>query len=344
MQSLLKDLVSSASADLSAVSVSAAAFCDDATARVSAHGASVGEAASVSTALVAAHVRELSKESGAAKAEAEANMSRVEQCRSAAAAELGAVGAAVEGKRASLVETVESVCSEVTEAIAKGCESVDQTSDAANTILAQVKSATEGMTASASSAMDGFKGFLDTKGADVCSGVQAHFSSVESRLGAQQRGLQSVVEQVSSFSDAMAGAVVQPTGTTPSKLPEGYTALAELESTRPHKEIKDEARQHLADGGNLPAPVSASDNEDAATATATASLSLPAPVEGCSADADKLDAVLLPPAPPAAAKENAGPNVVAASASTRPSGLAKGALSRSKTASDVRNRTGSLDK
>jgi hypothetical protein len=339
MQSLLEGLVSSAGADLSAVSSSAAAFCDDATARVSAHGASVGEAASASTALLASHVIELSKENGAAKAKAEASLSRVEQCRSAAAAELGAVGAAVEGKRASLMHTVESVCSEVSDAIVKGCESVDQTSDAANTILAQVKSATEGMTASASSAMDGFKGFLDTKGQDVCSGVQAHFSSVENRLCAQQRGVQSVVVQVSSFADAMAVAVVQPTGTTPRKLPEGYTALAELESTRPHKDIKDEARLHLLDGGSVPVPVSAGENEDSA---ATASLSLPAPVEGCSADAaDKLEVTPLPPPPPAAAKENAGPNVATASATTRPSGLAKGALSRSKTASDMRNRTAS---
>ena len=71
-------------------------------------------------------------------------------------------------------------------AVKKARVTVKATSEAANTILREVVAATESMAASSAVSLESFETFINEEGESVQRGLDAHFLSLRSHLGAQE--------------------------------------------------------------------------------------------------------------------------------------------------------------
>lgn len=326
MQSLLQDLVGDTSSDLSSVAASSATLCRDASALSKSHQTASLALHCSAVENANAHAEQLKTMSSTAHGAASTAMQALSQTAASASSQLHCISSTVEGKRHHLDSTVAAVCSESASALTEhACSRVEANAEAARTILEQVQGAAGAMSSTAGDAMTSFGQFLDTTGADVCSGLNVHFSDLDQHLAAQAGGLDALAVRVEQFGVEAAGAVVSPTGTTPQKLPSGYPfALpAELAATRAHEAIKAEARGRGDDCVSA-APFSVDALTDEALVAVVA--------EAVPSEA-KME--IAAPAPPTSSssqqtKENAAPN---AERACRPSGLTKG-LGRSKSVSD----------
>lgn len=319
MHSLLQDLLQSSTSAYSSSSSVTAQFCSDTTESINAFATTAQQLQNNADTLVASHVQEIAELVQTQQSSTGSVIGFIVDAQAAASAIVDGISSAVDGKRKDLDDSVNRVCIEAGDAISSACVSVSRTSETANTILQKVRGATESMNESASAAMSGFQTFLDSEGATVCSGVETHFAVLESHLSNQVEGLEEVSDLVTKFGEKMAEAIVVPTGSTPRKMV--YSELDALATTRPHVEIKSEARANK----QAVAPVVAQTSHEAVPSIQNDSPAI-APIAVSDVKIELASAKII------SGIENANPQVPA----PRPSGLSKGVVPRAKSQTEMR--------
>ena len=151
----------------------------------------------------------------------------------------------VEGRKSELSNTVKDVCKRLDGAIVEACEVVSSTSTTANTVLADITRATEGMKTSSYASIDTFTTLLDGKGDELLQGLGEHFSALTESLSAQNTLLANIQGSISNSTEVNEEMTTVPTGSTPKKA--RYEVLPALSYTRPHEVIKSEARVRYED-------------------------------------------------------------------------------------------------
>ena len=178
------------------------------------------------------------------------DMEVISSQRTTADSTLAGVSGMVGTKRKFLDCTVTELCGHVETAIQQGVEVVDKTSFTASKVLSDVSAASQDMSASASSAMDTFTGFMDKEGEALRSGLQAHFSTVSAHTGAQSAGLAALLGEAGAHAEAMDACRVEVTGATPRKV-QPASFEGPFKRTRSHSTIRQSARSDVLESHSM---------------------------------------------------------------------------------------------
>lgn len=129
-------------------------------------------------------------------------------------------------KKMLLNDTTTSVVENVQSTVARGCESVADTSDIAKAILTSVQEATNDMNKSTTSSLESFTEFMDGAGSTLKNELGSHFEVLDVFLAHQEQVSCNTIEEAAKFKVASTESVVVSTGQTPRKAP--FTPLREL--------------------------------------------------------------------------------------------------------------------
>lgn len=129
-------------------------------------------------------------------------------------------------KKILLNNTTTSVVENVQSTVAKGCESVADTSEIAKDILTSVQEATNDMNKSTKSSLEFFTEFMDGAGNTLKEELGSHFEVLDVFLAHQEQVSCNTIDEATKFQVLSKESVVVPTGQTPRKAP--FTPLREL--------------------------------------------------------------------------------------------------------------------
>jgi kinesin family protein 11 len=164
-----------------------------------------------------------------------AAMGQMTSARDATNSTISGISATVGQKRKHLDDTISTVVEDVGQAIEHGCKETDATAATAKKMAIDVSSATSKMSSSAKQSMEEFSGFMDQEGETIKKELGTHFQLSEKLLNGQSMGLAEVVDSARNYDQAVAGARLQTTGSTPSKAPQRKKRV--LQTTRDHAVI-----------------------------------------------------------------------------------------------------------
>lgn len=241
---MLQELVSSSTAAFDESAVRTASMTSAASQRLDQGISALSSAQGALTHHGAQHSEAVSSLIASSSAAFSGDMSVVSTQRQTADSVLATVSGMVGSKRKFLDCTVTELCAHVDGAIQQGVSVVDATSATASKVLSDVSSASQAMNASASSAMDTFTTFMDQEGEALSSGLDTHFSAVETHSATQTADLSALQKAGGIHRETIQESKVQATGATPRKVQPG-SFEGPFKRTRSHGLIRNIAKQSL---------------------------------------------------------------------------------------------------
>lgn len=239
-KSLVQDLVTKSHTSITEQSQQIAFYCESARTSQDNAFTALTQMSSDQDACFQDSLNKLGEQVNAAGQTHDSLCSDVMQARLSAVQSLETISGSVLTQKQELDHTVSDVVQHVESAVSSGCVVIQETSSAAKTMVANVKTASQTMSDKATGSIGDFKAFLEDTGHKLSVDLTSHFQELDEHMETQQVSLNSLDEGLESFHQSMLATEVSVTGATPKK--QRYAPLPDLAATRSHDKIKGEVR------------------------------------------------------------------------------------------------------